>query len=77
MSDLRASRPTRFMSSPWPAMPMTRVAKMSGAMSDLIIRRKIVESGLRLVASSGASHPTSAPITMEIRIHLVTEMLRR
>ena len=50
---------------------------MIGTTIDLIIRRKMVESGLRLVARSGASHPTSAPITMKMRIHLVPEIPRR
>jgi hypothetical protein len=58
-------------------MPITRLPKMIGTTIDLIIRRKMVESGLRLAASSGLSQPTSAPITMKIRIHLVTEILRR
>ena len=50
---------------------------MIGTTIDLIIRRKIVERGLRLAARSGLSQPTRAPITMKMRIHLVTEMLRR
>ena len=77
MSDLSASRPTRFMSSPWPAMPTTSVAKMSGAISDLIIRRKMVESGLSSCDASGNAHPTSVPRTIEIRIHCVSETSSR
>ena len=77
MSDFSASRPTRFMSSPWPAMPTTRVAKMSGAISDLIIRRKMVESGLSSWENSGNAQPTSVPRTIAIRIHCVSETLRR
>ena len=77
MSDLSASRPTRFMSSPWPAMPTTSVAKMSGAISDLIIRRKMVESGLSCWDASGNAQPTSMPTTIEIRIHCVSDRLRR
>jgi hypothetical protein len=58
-------------------MPITRLPKMIGTTIDLIMRRKMVESGLRLAAKPGANQPTSAPITMKMRIHLVTEMLRR
>ena len=33
-------------------MPMTRLEKMSGTTIDLIIRRKMVESGCRYAATS-------------------------
>src|SRR5881628_1819697 len=46
---------------------------MRGAMIDLIIRRKTVESGLSLTANSGAYMPTSTPTTMEMRIHVVRD----
>src|SRR6476619_2259156 len=65
------------MSSPCPAMPMTRVAKMSGVISDLIIRRKMVESGLSCCEDSGNAHPTSTPMTIATMIHCVSERLRR
>ena len=76
MIDLKASRPTRFMSSPWPAMPTTSVAKISGAMIDLIIRRKICENGRNDWDRSGRKYPISVPITIEIRIHFVRLMPR-
>src|SRR5829696_4103190 len=77
MIDLSARRPTRFISSPCPAIPMTRLPKMIGTTTDLIILRKTVESGLRLVPRSGFSHPIRAPMTMKTRIHLVSEIPRR
>ena len=46
MIERSASLPTRFMSSPCPAMPTTSVEKISGTISDLIMRRKIVDSTL-------------------------------
>src|SRR5262245_8342955 len=72
--DLSASRPTRFMSSPCPAIPMTRVEKMMGTMMDLIMRRKVVESGRSSCATSGNRQPISTPTAMPIRIHLVNEI---
>src|SRR3954471_13036008 len=77
MIDLSARRPTRFMSSPCPAMPTTSVAKISGAMIDLIIRRNTLEIGLSVTANSGAHVPISTPTTIEIIIHDVSEMRRR
>src|SRR3954468_17812580 len=65
------------MSSPCPAMPTTSVAKMSGAMIDLIIRRNTAERGLIAVANWGAYTPMSTPTTIEIIIHDVSEMRRR
>ena len=49
MIERSASFPTRFMSSPWPAMPMTSVLKISGTISDLIIRRKMFDRTRRSV----------------------------
>src|SRR6266566_1517393 len=74
MMDLSANRPTRFMSSPCPAIPTTRVPKISGTMMDLIIRRKTVDTGLSVVANSGAYTPISTPTTIEIMIHDVSVM---
>jgi hypothetical protein len=54
MIDRSASRPTFFMSSPWPAMPITSVLKSSGTISDLIIRRKMLLSGWSWTAAAGA-----------------------
>jgi hypothetical protein len=48
--DRNASFPTRFMSSPWPAMPTTSVANSRGTINDLIMRRKTVERKFRLDA---------------------------
>jgi Zn-dependent M16 (insulinase) family peptidase len=46
-------------------------------MIDLIILRKIVESGLRFRANAGNSHPTITPTTIAIIIHDVSEMRLR
>ena len=48
-----ASRPTFFMSSPWPAMPTTSVLNSSGTMSDLIIRRNTDDTAFSVVARPG------------------------
>src|SRR6202008_1061081 len=76
MIDFKARRPTRFMSSPCPAIPTTSVPKMSGAMIDLIIRRNTVDSGFSFTARSGANTPIRTPTIIEIRIHDVREMRR-
>src|SRR5215218_2768915 len=87
MIERSASLPTRFMSSPCPAIPTTRVLKISGTISDLIIRRNTFDSTLRSVpakcqpgpvplALSGKAQPISRPTTIEIRIHCVSEMRR-
>src|SRR6266480_4796274 len=73
MIDLRASRPTRFMSSPCPAIPTTSVPNMIGTMIDLIILRKTVDSGLRLSANVGNTQPMITPITIAIIIHDVSD----
>lgn len=80
-SDFSARRPMRFRSSPWPAMPITRVPKMSGTTIDLIIRRKVVESGLRngVKSRSGvmeSTQPTTMPTPMPTKIQCVSESLR-
>ena len=83
MIERSASRPTRFMSSPWPAMPTTSDPKISGTTIDLIIRRKIVASGLTasatltLVQTVLSRYPIRTPTTIEITIHQVSEMERR
>ena len=81
-SDLSARRPMRLRSSPWPAMPITRVPKMSGTTIDLIIRRKSVESGLRtgVRSRSGVTlsiQPTTMPMPMPTKIQCVSVSLRR
>jgi hypothetical protein len=50
---------------------------MSGTMIDLIIRRNTVETGLSVIANSGANTPMSTPTTIEIMIHDVSVMRRR
>jgi hypothetical protein len=50
---------------------------MIGTMIDLIILRKIVDSGLRLTAKDGNAHPTITPTTIAIIIHDVSEMRLR
>src|SRR5665213_1010913 len=82
MIDRNASLPTRFMSSPCPAMPTTSVEKISGTMSSLIIRRKIVDRILSDAASKiglgapgtafGNAIPTSTPTTIEMKIQCVS-----
>src|SRR6266513_1836173 len=82
MLERNATLPTRFMSSPWPAMPTTSVPNNSGTISDLIIRRKTFDKTLRSVAAqswcaaralSGKSQPSRMPTTIETRIHCVNE----
>ena len=58
-------------------MPTTNVPKMIGTMIDLIILRKIVESGLSATAKAGNAHPMTTPITIAIIIHDVSEMRLR
>src|SRR6266567_4329032 len=58
---------------PDPAMPATSVANVSGAMIDLIRRRKIVPSRRISLAGPGNSAPKAMPATSEIRIHVVSE----
>src|SRR6266516_501027 len=72
MIDFSASLPTRFMSSPCPAIPTTSVPNMIGTMIDLINLRKTVESGLRLSANAGNIQPIITPITIAIIIHDVS-----
>ncbi len=79
-----ASLPTRFMSSPCPAMPTTSVENSSGTINDLIMRRNTVDRSWRSVASnplcaglSGKKCPASTPRIMEITIHCVCVMRRR
>jgi hypothetical protein len=50
---------------------------MIGTMIDLIILRKIVDSGLRLTANVGKAQPTITPATIAIIIHVVSEMRLR
>jgi len=70
-SDLIASRPMRLRSSPCPAIPMTRVPKMIGTTTDLIIRRNMVESGLSWTATDGASQPSRIPAPIPRKIQWV------
>ena len=53
--DRNARRPTFFMSSPWPAMPTTSVAKSNGTISDLIIRRNTDDVAFMYMMKSGCS----------------------
>ena len=62
-------------------MPITSVPKMSGATIDLIIRRKIVESGLRTGVKSRSgitlsAQPTRIPRAMPTKIQCVRVSLR-
>ena len=56
------------------AMPTTSVPNSSGAMIDLIIRRKIVPSNPSSLACAGATAPNTMPPTRAIRIHVVSDM---
>ena len=64
-------------------MPITRLENTSGTTIDLIRRRKIVERGCSLAATSVSVHsvwsaqPMSTPITIAMMIHPVSEMRRR
>src|SRR5665647_3211917 len=87
MIERSASFPTRFMSSPCPAMPTTSVEKISGTISSLIIRRKIVDSTLSDAAwntgvgcpgtASGNATPTMTPTTIEMKIQCVSVRRRK
>src|SRR4051795_7328357 len=59
---------------PAPAMPETRVPKRSGAMIDLMRRRKIVPRIARPTACFGKTAPKAIPATRAIIIHVVREM---
>ena len=82
-----ASFPTRFMSSPCPAIPTTSVEKMSGTINSLIMRRKIVDSTLSDAAwkigagwpgtASGKASPMRTPKTIEMKIQCVSERRRK
>src|SRR5215212_3735496 len=65
-------RPTCRM-SPVPAMPMTRVEKISGAMIDLIRLRKRSESGRTAVPHSGAIQPRRTPRMRPMKIFVVRD----
>src|SRR5512146_1528499 len=58
---------------PVPATPTTNVAKMSGAMIDLIRRRKMVPSRPNSLAGPGNAAPNAVPATSPIRIQRVSE----
>src|SRR5581483_6887509 len=86
MIDRRARRPTRFMSSPWPAIPTTSVANSSGTINDLIIRKNTDDRTFKSVAAqppcasradSGNAHPRAIPTTIEMMIHCESVMRRR
>src|SRR5438552_1853256 len=65
-------RPTWRM-SPVPAMPMTSVAKIKGAMIDLIRLRKRIDRGRNAVPYSGQSQPMSTPMARPMKIFCVRE----
>ena len=67
---LRPMRPIAF-TSPVPAMPTTSVENRRGAMIILIIRRNMSASGLMLVATSGATAPSSTPRARPMKIWMV------
>src|SRR5436189_400880 len=85
MIERSASRPTFFMSSPWPAMPTTSVPNNSGTIMDLIIRRNTFDNSWRSAADQppwiarsdvGNSTPRATPTTIETTIHWDNESRR-
>src|SRR6266404_3226845 len=70
---MRAFAPIRptFFRSPPPAIPTTRVEKISGAMIDLIRLRKISRRKKILLPQSGLSQPMIPPNTKPIKIWVV------
>src|SRR5580704_12169526 len=58
---------------PVPAIPTTKVANSSGAMMDLIKRRKMVPSRPNSFASPGNAAPKATPATSAIRIQTVSD----
>ena len=70
---LAPMRPIALM-SPAPAMPCTSVAKISGAMIDLIIRRKTLLKMAIPCPASGKNWPTRIPATRPMTIQLVNEI---
>ena len=66
----RPMRPTAFR-SPVPAMPMTRVEKMSGARIILISRRNRSASGRMATPVSGQTWPITMPMARPMKIWVV------
>src|SRR5258708_6664843 len=69
-------RPTCRM-SPVPAMPMTSVAKISGAMIDLIRLRNRIDNGRIAIPHSGRSAPSSTPAMRPMKIFVVRDSFGR
>src|SRR6266404_3041430 len=71
---MRAFAPIRptFFRSPPPAIPTTRVEKISGAMIDLIRLRKMSRRKKILLPQSGLSQPMIPPNTNPITIWVVS-----
>src|SRR5258707_7833439 len=74
---MRAFAPIRptFLRSPPPAIPTTRVEKISGAMIDLIRLRKMSRRKKILLPQSGLSQPMIPPNTNPIIIWVVSVVL--
>ena len=60
--------------SPAPAMPCTNVANSSGAMIDLIMRKKILLKMAMFMPTWGKNWPTRIPATRPMTIQLVNEI---
>src|SRR6185437_8488904 len=58
-------------------MPTTSVAKISGTISDLIMRREICDNGSSLTANAGKAIPMMIPTIAAMTIHCVSETRRR
>src|SRR6202142_2166908 len=65
-------RPT-FFNSPWPAMPVISVPRISGATITLMRRRKMSLRTRRCAANCGQSRPISSPSSMAKKIQYVRE----
>src|SRR5262245_24291874 len=66
-------RPTCLM-SPVPAMPITRVEKIKGAIIDLIRLRNRIERGRSAIPHSGMILPSTMPRTRPIMIFQVRDI---
>ncbi len=59
--------------SPVPAIPITSVEKMSGAITDLIRLRNRIERGRSAIPQSGFSQPKRMPRMRPMKIFVVSE----
>ena len=62
----------RFLTSPWPAIPTTSVAKIKGAIIIFTIFKNTSASGCILTAQDGASQPNKMPAARAKNINVVS-----